>query len=320
MSRKKQDTMEFRYYDIPSREFAMALQGEEWYREYGEGVVKLHFHNLMEIGCCKYGYGILRLDDRKLPYGPGMISIIPKNYPHTTNSEEGTCSYWEFVFLDPESILRTVFPNNPVQQNRLLKLLNANAYFGRYDQYASVARLADQILKEMWLKGPFYTEVVRNLTSALLFEIARIGSAGPDNTSAIPASADAKDSNQLDISVIGKALEYISRNYKEQIRIEQLAAVCSLSETHFRRLFREYLKMTPVEYINMVRIQMACDLLKKTNDPIDTVALKSGFTNASSFNRNFKQMIGATPYKWKNHPENYESRLLQFHISAEKGW
>lgn len=320
MSRKKQDTMEFRYYDIPQKEFAMAIQGEEWYREYGEGVIKLHFHNLLEIGFCKHGYGILRLDDRKLPFSPGMISIIPKNYPHTTNSEEGTNGYWEYVFFDPETILRTLFPNNSVQQNRILKLVNADAYFGRAEEYPQIAGLTNQILREMWLKRPFYVEIVRNMTSALMFEVARLGSDNAYRDSTKAEGFDTKNAQQAGISMIGKALSYINENYREQIKIENLAAECSISETHFRRLFKEYLKMTPVEYINMVRIQAACDLLKKTNDPIDAIALKSGFTNTSSFNRNFKQMIGATPYNWKNHSENYESRLLQFHISAEKGW
>ena len=108
--------------------------------------------------------------------------------------------------------------------------------------------------------------------------------------------------------------------WEESIKIETLAEKCNMSETHFRRLFTEYMNMTPVDYINMIRVQMACEQMKKTNDSMNEVAMKSGFITTSTFNRNFKRIVGVTPYQWKKTPENYESKLLQFHISVAKGW
>lgn len=40
----------------------------------------------------------------------------------------------------------------------------------------------------------------------------------------------------------------------------------------------------------------------------------------STFNRNFKQMMGVTPVEWRKRPENYEQRLLNYEIHTEKGW
>ena len=119
---------------------------------------------------------------------------------------------------------------------------------------------------------------------------------------------------------ISKALTYISINYREPIRIEKLAELCNLSETHFRRIFIEYMNMTPLDYVNMIRIQMACELIRKTNRSMGDIAIKCGYDTISTFNRNFKKITGLTPYQLKNNPENYESKLLRFHISAEKGW
>ena len=119
---------------------------------------------------------------------------------------------------------------------------------------------------------------------------------------------------------ISKALTFISINYKETIRIEKLAALCNLSETHFRRIFTEYMNMTPLDYVNMIRVQMACELIRKTNRPMSDIAIKCGYDTTSTFNRNFKNITGVTPYQLKKNAENYESKLLKFHISAEKGW
>ena len=85
-SMKKKGYVEMRYYDVPQKEWVLALLGQEWVRAYGEGIRYLHFHNLFELGICRGGTGVLVLDRKNCPYHPGMISLIPKNYPHTTTS------------------------------------------------------------------------------------------------------------------------------------------------------------------------------------------------------------------------------------------
>ena len=93
-----------------------------------------------------------------------------------------------------------------------------------------------------------------------------------------------------------------------------------MSETHFRRTFSAYMKMSPLEYINLVRIQTACEYLKKTDVPVSDIAYKCGFTTMSTFNRNFKQIMGIAPYEWRKRPENFEQQLLKFQIHSEAGW
>ena len=78
--------------------------------------------------------------------------------------------------------------------------------------------------------------------------------------------------------------------------------------------------MSPLEYINKVRIQTACEILKKTDESIADIAYKCGFTTNSTFNRNFKKYLNTSPYQWKISPENYERKLLNYNISALKGW
>ena len=57
MGKKKKDTIELRFYEIPQNEYVLALLGENWIRDYGHDEVHLHFHNLMEIGVCRNGTG-----------------------------------------------------------------------------------------------------------------------------------------------------------------------------------------------------------------------------------------------------------------------
>ena len=310
MPAKKKDKVELRYYDIPQKEGVLALTGEEWIREYGEGVDYLHFHNLMEIGICRDGTGDLVLDKDVERFGPGMISAIPRNYPHTTNSDRGTRSCWEYLFLDPGTLLREHFGENVVTRRRFLDLLGRDAIFGSFDEYPVLARVADLILNEMKTKADFYVDRVRGLLMTLLFEIARI----------MKTSDEPEVTIRTGVGQIQEALKYVDRHYAEPIRIETLARECHISETHFRRLFSEYIDMTPIEYLNMVRVLRACEMLRSSNESMSSVALNCGFSTVSTFDRNFKQVIGVTPYQWKKDPKNYESRLLEVNVSVQKGW
>jgi AraC-like DNA-binding protein len=78
--------------------------------------------------------------------------------------------------------------------------------------------------------------------------------------------------------------------------------------------------MSPMEYINFVRVQRACELMKKSDDSIEHVAEKCGFTTQSTFNRNFRKFMDTSPYQWKMNPSNYERKLLNYNISAHRGW
>ena len=80
--------------------------------------------------------------------------------------------------------------------------------------------------------------------------------------------------------------------------------------------------MTPVDYLNQVRIKKACDMIRKTGYSMEEIAVKVGFSTTSTFNRNFKRIVGTSPYHWKKSPENFETRLADFNIlqRCEKGW
>jgi len=105
MSKKKKSKIEFRYYRMPEGSPILALLGQRWVQAYGRDVDYLHFHNYLEIGYCYSGEGTLTLGERDYRFTGGEISIIPKNYPHTTNSDLGTISKWEYLFVDVDGIL-----------------------------------------------------------------------------------------------------------------------------------------------------------------------------------------------------------------------
>ena len=100
-------------------------------------------------------------------------------------------------------------------------------------------------------------------------------------------------------NLVSRSLDYISDHYREQIKVGDIAKRLHLSETHFRRVFTQYMGVSPLEYINIVRIRSACEYLIKTDDSIAAIAEKCGYYTSSTFNRNFHKTVGMTPEEWR---------------------
>ncbi|MDE6921875.1 MAG: AraC family transcriptional regulator [Lachnospiraceae bacterium] len=308
MPKKKKKPAEFRFYEIPQDESVLALMGSKWIQVYGENIDNMHFHNLLEIGYCHYGDGDLVIEDDMYRFDAGMISCIPANYLHVTKSDADVRAFWEYIYISPEDIVRQ-WGKSAQEVRQILDAVGRKSFFVRVEECPAIAALIRAIFVEMQHRSAHYRECVRGMAYALLFEIARFNDMGEGQ------SVGKSISLQL-----GSAIEYVDKNYPNNFKIADLANECHMSETHFRRIFQEKMNMTPVEYVNFVRVRKACELIDKTDISMEDVAEKVGFVTPSTFNRNFRRIIGTSPYQWKKRPDNHEGRLLEYKISALKGW
>ena len=96
------------------------------------------------------------------------------------------------------------------------------------------------------------------------------------------------------------AVDYINQNYLTLLRIEEIAAHCDISITYLDRLFMNWLRCTPNEYMNTLRISHAQNLLHQGASVTDA-CFQSGFQNYNYFITKFKSVTGITPLKFKTH-------------------
>ena len=254
---------------------------------------------------------MLVLGEDEVRFHDREFTLIPPNYPHTTISDLGTISRWEYLFVDVEGFLDQ-FISNSVKKEKIVQRINSRALFLKEAEHKSMADKILKIMDIMRYGEEFYLEEAKGILASLLVETARINRiSGEEKYS--------EDKGKV-TDVISRCQDYISDHYMEDLRIDELAEFCHISETHLRRMFTSYMKMSPLEYINTIRIQAACEYLKKTDQPIADIAHKCGFTTNSTFNRNFRQITGMTPLEWRKRPENYEQQLLKFDIHSEEGW
>ena len=101
------------------------------------------------------------------------------------------------------------------------------------------------------------------------------------------------------IKKINDLLDYINAHYADSLNLDNTAARVGFSKFHFSRLFKQYTGFTFNEYLNQRRLRAAEALLADRGISITEVALRSGFSSISSFNRLFKEAKHCTPKEYR---------------------
>lgn len=93
-----------------------------------------------------------------------------------------------------------------------------------------------------------------------------------------------------------EAVEYIHEHFCDRVlTVEMLAKMCSMSDTYFRKLFKERYSTTPLKYINKLKVDYAVELLRSEYYTVSEVAEKMGFDNVYYFSLFIKKETGKSP-------------------------
>ena len=99
---------------------------------------------------------------------------------------------------------------------------------------------------------------------------------------------------------IRKMLGHIGHNYASEITIADLAESAGICQREVQRCFKQILRQSPVNYIQAYRIQMASQMLMKTEESVLNVGMACGFPNVSHFCRIFREHTGLSPKKFRD--------------------
>ena len=166
-----------------------------------------------------------------------------------------------------------LFPGNR-EEERILKLL-ADSFRLSSDEFGYEIKLREA-LTEIWL---------------MLFELSSSMREKKDGYS--------KSNDKIKLMMI-----YIHEHYREKITIADLAAATYLSERECYRVFHDCLRMTPVEYITSYRLQVACQMLAKSQETVTFISHECGLGSSSYFGKVFREYAHCSPIeyrkKWRN--------------------
>ena len=88
---------------------------------------------------------------------------------------------------------------------------------------------------------------------------------------------------------------YIRENYFKAIPLEKIAKIAKMSPFAFSRYFKKNSGAGFIEYLNRVRTNKACYLLRETEYAVHDIAMECGFASISNFNKQFRKTEGKSP-------------------------
>lgn len=101
-------------------------------------------------------------------------------------------------------------------------------------------------------------------------------------------------------SLVQRAQHWLQSNMSKDLRISDLAAHLATSDSTLTRRFKAALDQTPLAYLQNLRLEVARSLLEMSDQSVDTIAGRVGYSDTSSFSRLFRERIGMSPGAYRS--------------------
>ena len=252
-----------------------------------------HYHPEFELCFTEKGSGKRIVGNNIEFFDDGDMVLLGENLPHAFQSSK------QFI-LDPNC-----FAQNVVVQfkKELFGSMLENPEMGNIKNLLQKAAFRIQIKNKLKLKvASLIEELLQakgfqrlNVLMTLLNEIAE-DSKNCRNLSTLKYHTISNP----ETSRIGKVIDYIQTNFKEEISLNEVAELANLTPNAFCKYFRKRTNKSFVEYLNELRINYSCELLMTDMYSVKEVAALTGFKNRSNFNRRFFKVVGKTPSDFSN--------------------
>ncbi|MBR0397555.1 MAG: helix-turn-helix transcriptional regulator [Eubacterium sp.] len=301
-----QPGLNYPYYEMHVRDTS-GIAFEHWTDSRS---VEMHMHGYYELflisrGSCRHMFA-----GTETLLIPGDAVIVP---PHTAHgfsiskvSSIYNCQFFSEA-LDSKLIaflLETLLPDEAPDEDRLIGLSEENEALSQQAirpnparrgvihlnprEYAFVESLFASMFENYDDRQMLYTLKKQKFTEVILLELHQ---ALHRQNRIYRKTADGKE------LAIGDALAVMEEHLSDPVDINDMAEVYGFSPNHFRKLFREATGLSPVKYMNRLRITRACEYMQQTGMPAGEAAEKVGFTDLNYFSRVFKQVMGCPPSK-----------------------
>lgn len=233
-------------------------------------------HLRIEINYVRKGTCTLHLGDDQVSFREGEIMVIAPHVEHIFEAGPAGATLMQLEFL-PEILSRfgaagsgmpgTLFPDG----SPLLKIVNN----------IRIMRVIQRIVSELETQGEHYRYLVVMYYAELLVLIHRC-----IDEASLPQCGDQR---------LKQAVAYLRLHYQSDISVSALAAQAGVGERHLRKLFARYLRHSPADFLNRIRIEKAVELLRNTDLSVKEICFACGFRSPQYFSRIFKRQTGASP-------------------------
>lgn len=252
-------------------------------RDYEWSMSSFHYHNSYEIYYLCDGTRKILVQDRIYEAAPGDVVMFRPNIFHRSMSTGPHTRY--NVEFSPDFPAK-YFTDTAARQ--MLRCFDSEFIRLSVSERSEFERMFERMQLEYENGGMFYITLAGILN--LLCTVAEKNVCGRH----VIGEDTSKTTKKL-----RPIISYINSNYADIATIEEVARACYLNKSYMCRLFKREMGITVVEYLNNIKIQQACELLRNTEKSMTDIAMACGFSGASYFGQQFKRSMGRTPSEFR---------------------
>jgi AraC-like DNA-binding protein len=256
--------------------------------------VPLHFHNEYEIVYIIKSTGKKYVGDVVESFESGDLSFYGNNLHHFYLNDE------KYYNNDPEFYVNAIvvlFPSDYFSARQLhqpeftliRKLLNNTTRGLKFP--AKTVSDASNLLQKMLITS--------GIERYLLF-LRFLNLLGSSDYQSIASFGYTNKSESFGEHRMEKIYKFCKHNFTRKLTLKEVSSIAAMNPTAFCRYFRNNTGKTFVRFINELRVSFSCNMLKQSNQKIDFISGKSGFSNLSNYNRIFKEIVGKSPSEYRN--------------------
>ncbi|RKP54381.1 AraC family transcriptional regulator [Cohnella endophytica] len=257
--------------------------------------LQLHEHEFTEICYVAEGNGVHFIGDETLKVSPGDLFILPLGTSHvfrprSTDSENPLVVY-NFIFMAnrvAEALRQFPGLDELPKALCLLNLVPGQPVWRQIrDSSGAFRSLLVQAYQEFRLRKVGFVARMHGLFIALATEIER------------HLTELERDVPAMTERVLSTAILFIRNHFAGPITAGQVAIASGLSERHFHRLFTKEMGCTFTQYVQNLRIELSCELLRTTRLSVSEIAEAAGYQDKGFFVKLFKKRTGHTPRSYR---------------------
>ena len=254
---------------------------------------KLHYHSVPEIGICISGGGEYYIGEKIYKFKKGDIQIIRPFVPHYAVSDAGTITQILFFTFDTVKLMQLVGISDP-EITMLMKKIKIpfNGIFAP-NEYPEITELINKVLDRCDTSDDYTDISVALAIGEFLIACKKYGK----KIKLLPE----EEIIEKDYNRIAPALQRINMHIDDSSMISEgeLARVCEMSVSNFRRIFKLETGLSPKAFIIKSRMSYATYLLKNTNMTVIKIAEKVGYTEVCGFNKIFLSTFKMSPSQYR---------------------
>ena len=234
-----------------------------------------HTKNNYEVMYVSSGKCEIVIPDKTIYLTSGNFIIIGNSCPHYLRAENADIINLEFYIHDKGVSIKDVLTEYPVLA-KILALENST-YLDNGEVYSILKEIVSEL--QNYGKGVCSDLILKRL----LIEICRT-----HNKNSIGG-----------VSYIGETKKYIAEHLFEKLTIEEISNHVGLNHSYLQTLFKRHTGKTIIDYINSLRIEKACFIMRNTNLPIIDIAIDCGFSSRQHFMYTFKKHTGVNAREYR---------------------